>query len=54
MNRILTELRAIVDRERTRWLPEVTDKDVDSHDGQFTEVMLDLVRCYPAIQHNKV
>ena len=35
MNRILSELRAIVDRERTRWLPEVTDKDLEKSGAIF-------------------
>ena len=35
MNRILSELRAIVDRERTRWLPEVTDKGLEKSGAIF-------------------
>ncbi len=35
MNRILKELRAIVDRQRNQWLPAVTDKELEKGGALF-------------------
>lgn len=35
MNQILRELRTIADRERARWLPEVTDQELEESGALF-------------------
>ena len=35
MNQTLRELRAIADRERARFLPEVTDQDLEKSGALF-------------------